>query len=65
TNGAGLGLAISAELVRAHGGDITVEDTAGGAVFVIRLPAFARNGANGTSGAHAFDGKLAQGGFSR
>ncbi len=64
-NGSGLGLAISAELVRAHGGDIMLEDTAAGAAFVLTLPAFARNGAHGTPEAHAFDGKLAQGGFSR
>ncbi len=64
-NGSGLGLAISAELVRAHGGDIMLEDTAAGAAFVLTLPAFARNGAHGTPKAHAFDGKLAQGGFSR
>jgi len=55
SNGGGLGLAISAELVRAHGGDIALEDTAAGAVFVLRLPAYARNGAHATPDAHAFD----------
>jgi signal transduction histidine kinase len=39
SDGNGLGLVISAELVRAHGGDISLEDTAAGAAFVVRLPA--------------------------
>ncbi len=39
-DGAGLGLAVASELVRAHGGRIDVETgTGGGARFVIRLPA--------------------------
>ena len=39
-SGAGLGLAISREIVRAHGGDIRVEAAAGGGTtFVIALPA--------------------------
>jgi signal transduction histidine kinase len=36
--GAGLGLAISAELVRLHGGTLVCEDTATGAVFCITIP---------------------------
>ncbi|MCB2226614.1 MAG: response regulator [Desulfarculaceae bacterium] len=37
--GTGLGLAIARKVVRAHGGDITVESEAGqGAVFLVRLP---------------------------
>lgn len=39
SGGVGLGLAIAAELVRAHGGDITVAETGpAGTVFRIRLP---------------------------
>jgi signal transduction histidine kinase len=38
--GAGLGLAIVAEVVRSHGGDVTVGDAAGGgARFTVHLPA--------------------------
>lgn len=37
--GSGLGLAIAREIVRAHGGTISVEDAPeGGARFVVRLP---------------------------
>jgi signal transduction histidine kinase len=36
--GTGLGLAIAAELVKLHGGEIALEDSAVGAVFRIRLP---------------------------
>lgn len=37
--GSGLGLAVTAGIVRAHGGEVTVEDAPlGGARFVIRLP---------------------------
>jgi signal transduction histidine kinase len=36
--GSGLGLAISAELTAAHGGRIVLEETAGGASFLISLP---------------------------
>jgi signal transduction histidine kinase len=38
TGGAGLGLAIAAELVRAHGGEITLLDGTGGATFRITIP---------------------------
>jgi len=64
-SGAGLGLAISAELVHAHGGDIALDETVSGAAFVLRLPAFARNGTRSNADADVFDGKLAQDGFSR
>jgi signal transduction histidine kinase len=38
--GAGLGLAVTADIIRSHGGDVTVEDSSlGGARFVIHLPA--------------------------
>ncbi|WKW50156.1 sensor histidine kinase [Rhodomicrobium lacus] len=37
-DGNGLGLVISAELVRAHGGDIRLEDSPKGASFVVTLP---------------------------
>lgn len=36
--GTGLGLVISAELIRAHGGDIAYVDSEGGAVFRITIP---------------------------
>jgi signal transduction histidine kinase len=40
SGGAGLGLAVTADIIRAHGGDVTVEDSPhGGARFVVRLPA--------------------------
>jgi two-component system, OmpR family, sensor histidine kinase MtrB len=38
TPGSGLGLAIALENARLHGGDLTAENTAGGARFVLRLP---------------------------
>jgi signal transduction histidine kinase len=63
SDGNGLGLVISAELVRAHGGDIALDDTASGAAFVLRLPAAARNGALGSADVQSTSGKLAQGGF--
>jgi signal transduction histidine kinase len=37
--GAGLGLAIALEVVKAHGGQISVRNQAGGAEFVVRMPA--------------------------
>ncbi len=39
SDGNGLGLVIAAELVRAHGGDIRLDDTAPGAAFIVKLPA--------------------------
>ncbi|GEK81597.1 sensor histidine kinase [Agrococcus baldri] len=46
-HGNGLGLAISRDLVRAHGGEITVQSEPGsGATFVVRLP-LRRSGAMG------------------
>jgi signal transduction histidine kinase len=63
SEGNGLGLVISAELVRAHGGDIALDDAAPGATFVLRLPAAARNAALGSSDMQSAGGKLAQGGF--
>jgi signal transduction histidine kinase len=63
SDGNGLGLVISAELVRAHGGDIALDDTASGAAFVLRLPAAARNGALGSPDMQGAGGKLAQRGF--
>ena len=40
THGSGLGLSISREIVRSHGGDITVRsDLGSGTTFVVRLPA--------------------------
>ncbi|MGO9485087.1 MAG: sensor histidine kinase [Rhodomicrobium sp.] len=64
-SGAGLGLAISAELVRAHGGDIALDEADSGAAFVLQLPAVARDPARKPPEAEVFDGKLAQDGFSR
>lgn len=40
--GSGLGLPIAAELIRLHGGSITLEPHTQGACFVIRLPALSR-----------------------
>ncbi|GLY54691.1 HAMP domain-containing sensor histidine kinase [Lentzea sp. NBRC 102530] len=39
SGGSGLGLAIARGVVRAHGGDLTCEPSASGAVFRVRLPA--------------------------
>ena len=58
-NGNGLGLSISAELVRAHGGEIVLEDTDSGAAFLIRLPGAARQSARGAEDRREIDGKLA------
>jgi signal transduction histidine kinase len=65
SDGNGLGLVISAELVRAHGGDIGLEDTASGAAFIIRLPIPEREAPRTHSPIPRFDRKLAQDGFSR
>ena len=37
-NGVGIGLALSRQIARAHGGDLLLEDTAVGASFVLHLP---------------------------
>ena len=42
--GTGLGLAIAAELVRLHGGSITLEPSETGAIFAVTLPARRANG---------------------
>jgi signal transduction histidine kinase len=39
SEGHGLGLVICAELIRAHGGEISLEDAYDGATFVLKLPA--------------------------
>ena len=44
SDGNGLGLVIAAELVRAHGGDIRLEDTPSGASFMVMLPAYVSAG---------------------
>jgi signal transduction histidine kinase len=44
--GTGLGLYVSHEIVRGHGGEITVSSTPGnGATFAVRLPLAAEGGA--------------------
>ncbi len=43
TEGTGLGLVISAELIAAHGGTIVLQDGAPGAVFVVRVPIMSSN----------------------
>ncbi len=66
SDGNGLGLVISAELVHAHGGEIGLEDTIAGAAFVVKLPAAIRGGTQAPPAAQLpFDGKLAQDGFNR
>jgi signal transduction histidine kinase len=53
SDGNGLGLVITAELVRAHGGDIRLEDTTVGATFIVTLPAPLPAGAKSLSDAGA------------
>lgn len=48
THGSGLGLAISRDIVRSHGGDITVQSEQGmGTTFVVRLPMRGRDADEG------------------
>jgi signal transduction histidine kinase len=62
--GNGLGLVICAELMRAHGGDISLDETAEGASFVVKLPP--RPGESVRRGfEQALQGRLAQGRFNR
>ncbi|QFG27264.1 HAMP domain-containing histidine kinase [Actinomadura sp. WMMB 499] len=44
--GTGLGLPIAREIARAHGGDLTIEDSDRGARFVLRIPGAKRDGAH-------------------
>jgi len=37
-NGVGIGLALSRKIARAHGGDLTLEETLAGAAFRLTLP---------------------------
>jgi signal transduction histidine kinase len=60
-----LGLAIGAEIVRAHGGNIVLDDAATGTTFVVRLPAAVHDPARILSAEDGIDGKLAQDSFSR
>ena len=62
SDGNGLGLVISSELVRAHGGEISLDETPSGAAFVVRLPVPPRQ-----TGVEMprYDGTLAQGGLNR
>jgi signal transduction histidine kinase len=64
-DGNGLGLVISAELVRAHGGDITLEETPSGASFAVRLPLQGRQSQLRPTELPRYDGTLAQGGLNR
>jgi two-component system heavy metal sensor histidine kinase CusS len=51
--GAGLGLSIARELARSHGGDIRIEDSAGGAVFAIELQAATASATDDATGKYA------------
>jgi signal transduction histidine kinase len=64
-NGDGLGLAISAEIVRAHGGEIALDETVAGATFVVRLPAAVHSAGRIAVSEDVRDGTLAQNGISR
>jgi signal transduction histidine kinase len=55
--GAGLGLTIVEAIVRAHGGSCTASNSAGGAVFTLRFPAFAAK-TTSDPGASAYSGPL-------
>ncbi len=63
--GNGLGLVICAELVRAHGGDISLDDTAEGASFVVKLPATPKENARPNFEQVPVEGRLAQRRFNR
>jgi signal transduction histidine kinase len=50
SRGAGLGLAISRQLARLHGGDLVIEEGGGGASFLVRLAALGGLGVEGGRG---------------
>jgi signal transduction histidine kinase len=64
-SGDGLGLAIAAEIVRAHGGKIELDASAPETAFVLTLPAAVHSAPYVPSDEEVFDGKLAQDGISR
>jgi len=39
TDGAGLGLSITNDIIKAHGGNLSIQSDSGGSNFVIALPA--------------------------
>ncbi len=63
--GNGLGLVICAELVRAHGGDISLDETGEGASFVVKLPAAPKENARRSFEQARIEGRLAQRRFNR